>query len=413
MRRLTLVVILLLAVNQSASAAEPVKLRIAMYRGNAPWAVVAAFYEEFTKEYPHIELELTNVYGNQMDRLTVEMVGGVAADVFATWDETTVLSMQRGFTMDLMPLLERDGLVGELADLLPASLELMTMDGGLYGLPQYQAVGAIYYNRDMFEQAGIPDPDGSWDWDEFASVVQKLSRSDGAQAVTTGFTQFPQWIFFFPWFEQGGVRFDDPRTLPLNTPEAVQTVNFVKDLYDRGFIAWDWNAPFLERRSAMMHSGAWELTFLVRSGIRLGVTAPPTGPGGKSTLANSDVVSINRYTKHPEEAWTFIKWLYRPDVQRKYQQIKGLQPARLSLVPYWIDDVQELYRSYGMPPIHGMEAFMTNSAFARPQPFFADPSVITQDINPALHMIFGQNAPPASVLTLLVEEANRKLQAAP
>ena len=52
----------------------------------------------------------------------------------------------------------------------------------------------------------------------------------------------------------------------------------------------------------MTHSGAWELKYWVNSGVVMGVTAPPKGPAKSSTLANTDIIAINRNTKHPEEA---------------------------------------------------------------------------------------------------------------
>lgn len=413
MKRLITVLVLmcvLLVGSAMAHGAEPVRLRIALYRGTAAFHEVENLFSEFTKEYPHIELELVPVYGNQLDRMIVEMIGGVGADVFGTWDEPAVLAMRHGFNMDLMPLIIRDDVADQFEDTLAATRALMTLDGGLYGIPQYQGVGGMFYNRDLFAESGIEEPSGDWTWDEFAATVRRLSRSDGTQVRQTGYTQFPQWIFFFPWLEQNGVDLNDPYKVPLDQPEAIQAVDFVKDLMDRGFIEWNWTAPFLEGRSAMFQSGSWEIRYLLEPNLRMGVTAPPSGPAGPSTFANTDIVSINRHTEHPEEAWLFVKWLYQSDVQRKYQELEGLQPARLSLIRYWIDDVHALFRMHGVPEVHGMTAFLTNSAFARPQPFFADPSVVKDEINPALHAIFVNNQAPASVLKTTAERANLKLE---
>ena len=97
-------------------------------------------------------------------------------------------------------------------------------------------------------------------------------------------------------------------------------------------------------------------------------------------------------------------------MQLKYLQAFGLMPARLSLIREWIEAVRQLYRSHNAPAVEGLMAFLTNSAFARPQPFFANPRVIREDINPALAQIFTRGVPVRSTLEAMSEVANRKLK---
>ena len=257
----------------------------------------------------------------------------------------------------------------------------------------------------------MPSPDGHWDWQEFAQTAQRLTRFDGEQATVKGFWEFGSWLWFFPWFVQGGVSFSDPRSVPLDSPEAIETMDFVSDLVHRQFVGWQGSVDaFLDRRSAMMHSGSWELKYWVQTKTSMGVTAPPQGPAGRATLANTDIIAINRDTRYPGEAWELLKWFYSRDAQRSYLMKFELQPARLSLGPAWIESVRELYRAHDASEIENLEVFLSNSAFAMPQPFFADAQIITQDIMPAINMIMEQRAPARSTLSAMAAIATKKLQ---
>lgn len=392
-----------------AAAKDRVVLRLALADEKTPKEELDKLFAPFEASHPDIDLEVTALYGNNLDKLTTETIAGVGADVFTTYNESTVLSSLNGFNLDLTPYIRRDRWEGQLRDFLPPTLNLMRRGDGLYGLPQYQSVGAIYFNRPMFDESGLVYPDGSWNWDEFARVSQRLTRVQDGKVVVSGFTQYPEWVWFFPWLEQAGVSFEEPAVVPLDDPKAIQAVEFVHGLFQRGYVTWGWPGPFLEKRSAMTHSGGWELKYWVKQNLTMGLTAPPRGSGGRSTLANTDIISISRNTKHPEEAWTFLKWFYTPEVQRQYLGAFGLQPARLSLVGEWIESIRRFYQANGAPPVEGLQAFINNSAFARPQPFFANPRVIREDINPALSRVFTQNVPIRSTLETMAKAATRKL----
>lgn len=392
-----------------AHAQQQVTLRLAIADDKTPAEELEILFQPFLEQHPNIRLEILPLYGNDLDRLVVELAGGVAADIFTTYNEASVISMRRGLNLNLTPYIERDGLEDLVRDLLPASISQMSMNGQLYGLPQYQAVGGLYYNTNMFSEAGLPAPDGSWTWEEFFETVRTLTRFDGDVARISGFTQYPQWIWFFPWLVQAGVSFEDPAHVPFDDPAVIRIVEDLQQMVRQGYMVWDWPTPFLEERSAITHSGSWELKYWVNSTVPFGITAPPAGPGGRATLANTDIVAINRETRYPEEAWTFLKWFYSSEVQSRYLEMFGLQPARLSLTGEWIGSVHQLYEASGSPRVPGLEHFFSNSQFASPQPFFIDPIIISQDINPTLQRIFTEDIAAGPTLRSMTEVIRAKL----
>lgn len=320
--------------------------------------------------------------------------------------------MENGFLLDLKPYIDRDG-QGFINDLLPLTLAQVSRGNAIYGLPfQTSATGAVYYNRVMFDNAGLPYPDGSWDWAEFADTARRLTRTNGTDITQIGFAIAPAaWLWYFPWLVQSGVSFDDPYEVPLDTPEAVRAFEYLREWIDQEAFGWsNTRGSFPQQTAAMNFSGSWELTIWAGNAIPMGVTEAPTGPAGKATLTNTNIIAINKFTEHPDEAWEFIKWMYSREAQLEYVRRYGMQPVLLSLGYEWIEIVQERIRTSGHPPVPGVEAFITSSAYAMPQPFFANSAVIGQYIQPTVARILTENVAIAPTLEAMVQSAEAFLR---
>jgi ABC-type glycerol-3-phosphate transport system substrate-binding protein len=133
--------------------------------------------------------------------------------------------------MDLAPYIKRDNEKSLIDDFLPGTMRLTSSGEHIYGFPQYQATGAMYYRPNNFAEAGLPSPNGSWTWEEFAGVTQKLTRTNGAQVTTVGLTTVSPWLWLFPWFVSGGVDLTDDYNAPFDSPAAIKTAEYLNDLF--------------------------------------------------------------------------------------------------------------------------------------------------------------------------------------
>src|SRR5690606_34467947 len=93
-----------------AHAQQQVTLRLAIADDKTPAEELEILFQPFLEQHPNIRLEILPLYGNDLDRLVVELAGGVAADIFTTYNEASVISMRRGLNLNLTPYIERDGL---------------------------------------------------------------------------------------------------------------------------------------------------------------------------------------------------------------------------------------------------------------------------------------------------------------
>jgi len=406
----TLTLLLLIA---PFALARQVTLQVAIAdAGKTPIADLEEMARTFEHMHPGINIEIVTDYANSFDRLATHMAGGVAPDILHFYNETPILAMENGFLLDLAPYIERDGRQ-IVDDLLPLTLAQVSQGNAVYGLPfQTSATGAVYYNRVMFDEAGIAHPDGSWNWDEFAQIARRLTRTSGTEITQIGFSIAPTgWLWLFPWLVQSGVRFDDPYEVPLDTPEAIRALEYLRQWIDLQAFGWGaTRGAFPNQTAAMGYSGSWEITIWADRNLPMGVAEPPTGPGGKATLTNTNIIAINRYTEHPEEAWQFIKWLFSREAQLEYTQRFGMQPVLLSLGLEWVRIVQERIRAKGKPEVPGVEAFITSSAYAMPQPFFANSAVIPLYIQPAIERIMTESVAIAPALESMVQAAESFLR---
>ena len=403
---------LLFALMSAAGVAQTVTLQVAIAdAGKTPLADLTEMVAEFERQYPDIKIEILNDYANSFDRYATHVAGGVAPDIVHFYNEAPILSMENGLLLDLRPFIERDG-EDIVSDLLPLTIEQMSMNGSIYGLPfQTSATGAVFFNRVMFDHAGIAHPDGSWDWAEFAEIAQKLTRFDGDSITQIGYQQNASWLWFFPWLVQAGVDFSDPMRVPLATPEAVRAFEYLREWIDREAFGWGGSSgAFPEQRAAMNLSGSWEITIWAGNQIPMGVAPAPSGPAGKATFTNTNIIGISAISRHPEEAWTFLKWLYSRDAQLEYVRRYGMQPVLLSLGYDWVEIVGERIRSAGHPEVTGIDAFVTSSAYAMPQPFFAKSAVIGQYIQPVVNEIMTENTAVAPALEAMVPSAEAFLR---
>jgi len=404
-------VLLLAAAGVAGVHAEKVVLRVAIAdTGKTPADELDKIVERFEAERPDIDVEIEQDYGGDFDKLATHVIGGTAPDIFHAFNEVPVLAMRNNFCLNLSPYIEKDDMGDLISDLLPAVLDQMSQDGSIYGLPfQTSAVGTIYCNPQMFAESGMILPDGSWGWDEFGQTCRKLTEFDGERVVRSGYQQYTAWLWYFPWFVQSGVEFDDETEVPLGSAEAIRAVEFLYEWIERGNISWGWGA-FPAQTSAMTFSGSWELKYWVDSNVPMGIAPVPSGPAGKATLTNTNVIAIISQSRHPDEAWDFLKWFYGVDVQRQYMEMFGMQPVLLSLGYEWTDALEEFYSSHGASKVTGLENFITGSAFAMPQPFFSNAAVISQYIQPAMDQIMTGNKPASSTLKSMSEAATRFLQ---
>ena len=243
----------------------------------------------------------------------------------------------------------------------------------LWGLPRDVSAFAIYYNADLFDEAGLDYPGGDdWDWDRFGEAAEEIS---GLGDEVFGFGMNNWWANWGYFVNAAGSSFfnEDFTACGLDNDATVEGLDFAASLFDNNYaIPWgtDSEPPFLAGNVGMFLNGRWATPGTIANAEFNWQVAPlPIGPSGEETnwlFWGAYVVNAN--TEHPEEAWDLVTRLTSAEIQGQIASLGANIPSRAT------DEAIELF--VGTLPDSGVnnQAFIdgTTSADVRTEaPLFA------------------------------------------
>ncbi|WP_246240945.1 ABC transporter substrate-binding protein [Anaerocolumna sedimenticola] len=245
-----------------------------------------------------------------------------------------------------------------LDDFIDSSKTIMSIDGKVYGVSSCTVSPILYYNKDVFDTAGVEypnsDPANSWTMDEFREVAKKLSTDDiyGCYGLETVADTLAAQII-----SNGGARYSaDYKTSTMNTPEVKKVLETIKAVRVEDGSAPDATTldsvgmkavQMLETgKVAMLIDGSWALQELAASGMNVGM-APLPSYGKVLTTGQAHLHCISAGTKYPEQAWEFVKFLSSLDYQGALVSSGLWMPNRKSM--YEADMVAKWYKD----DVHG------------------------------------------------------------
>jgi multiple sugar transport system substrate-binding protein len=273
--------------------------------------------------------------GNYFTKLKTELASGTAPDIF--WIGAVELAdfVNTGKVLDIKPFIDADSEFN-LDDFYPQTIEELSRDGKVYGLPRDVSTMVTYYNADLFEQAGLPTPkelaeQGNWNWDTFLQSAEALT-DESNQQYGVGFGNWwgPGWGYFV--HAAGGSPFNEDRTAcALDTPEAIAGATYVRNLYEQQLLpASDAESEnlFNAGKIGMYLNGRW-FTPGVRQNASFNwdVAEMPEGET-KSTWLFWGPYLINADTTSPEAAWQVLKQITSAESMAKVAEMGTNIPAR-------------------------------------------------------------------------------------
>jgi multiple sugar transport system substrate-binding protein len=144
------------------------------------------------------------------------------------------------------------------------ALRSFTYKKQLWGMPYASYPVVLFYNKNLFDKAGVSYPttsweDKSWNWEAFLDAARKLTvtGSDGkiAQAGISGM----QWHYFWPWYFGGDWSDEDAKVAKLNDPKTAKGIQEVADLWLKYKVA-DQGGSFNSNKAAMTVDGVWTMS---------------------------------------------------------------------------------------------------------------------------------------------------------
>ncbi|WP_324669819.1 ABC transporter substrate-binding protein [Geochorda subterranea] len=306
--------------------------------------LITRFVEPAVKPYG-IEVRYEPIAEDFSTYLFNSLSAGTAPDLFYVdifWAEPL---MAAGQLEPLDAYLQRSEALSK-EDIIPSLLEAFTYQGKVYGIPKDFNTLAVFYNKDIFDEAGVPYPDESDTW---ASFTDKLRRVSRPQEGIYGIALAPEFARFGAFAYAAGFRlFDERGRSDLSQPGFVEAFEWYTGLVDEGIgilpadIGQSWGGgAFATERVATAIEGAWILGFLRDQAPNLpyGATLLPrhAGTGQRGNFIYTVSWSINAASRVKEEAFRVLEALTSPEAQQWVLQRGLALPSRQALLddPYF------------------------------------------------------------------------------
>lgn len=307
-----------------------------------------AIVEAFERSHPEIQLE--SAQGLQISGpaaesgLLMQFAGGSAPDVVYVNFRSSATYINQGFLIPLDSYLKREPQLMTRLNPVVRKVLLDVGNGHVYSLPYAEFVQALYYRKDLFQNAGL-DPDRPpRDWDEFYSDAQKITDQKkniwGFEFDNTPDDQAYWWINFL-WQAGGEVVVRNPKgqwVADYATPAGVTALNFYKKLLTAPWIGPDGQmyigvartTPNYAKDRADGKVGMW---FAYQSNVienttdtttlnpsLVGIAPMPKGPTGiTANEINAAMWGISSQIRDPkvrEASWEFVQFMASDEADR-------------------------------------------------------------------------------------------------
>jgi multiple sugar transport system substrate-binding protein len=299
--------------------------------------LVQDFYKEFEKEHPGVDVRVESIPGSgeYVHKMILNFVAGTQPDVMVLDASSAAVFIENGLLTDLSPFLARDPEVS-LDDYYANVVEIARRGEKVYAIPGDFTPMVLYYNKDLFDRAGVPYPDGSWDFEEFLETAKKLTIP-GKQHGFVFSNWMPGWIMWL-WNNGGDVLSPDGSRAQgyLDSPQNAETVAFLRDLIETHKVAPSISEAastgvdlFANGQAAMAISGHWALVGYKNAPKddqgrpkidwkRLGVAALPHNMPESHTVMYEAGFAIPKGSPSPELAWELVKMWTGYRLQSRY-----------------------------------------------------------------------------------------------
>ncbi len=327
----------------------------------------------FNKLNPDLYL-MIDPNNTDQQKVIVQAIGGVGPDVFDTFGQASLEAYVRaGVAWDITEAMTEAGI--EIPKIIwPVAVPSCVYKERYYGFPCNVNANAMWFNKDIFDKAGVPYPKPGWSWDDLIRIAKQLTVKgrDG---------KIQQFGLYFGWTNWGdrndllyqfGARIfnDDGTRCEIGSPEAIEAMQLSQDLMykhrvtpspiDEAALSTQggWGSGgityLMGGRVAMAYGGRWWLNLIRKEkpDLNLGVVEMPYAKV-PSLAGGARCALVNRNSPKREAALRFIKYLASPEYnQLLNDQADALAPVMASAYterflhnPEWPkEDYNEVWR---------------------------------------------------------------------
>ena len=370
-------------------------------------AVVAAF----EAKNPDIKVDFEAVtFSDIFLKYKTLIAGNAAPDVMAMNYDNAYQFASLGSLEPLDEWINQTGLDEKLY--FQSTLDMFKVNGVQYSMPATFSAVALFYNKDLFDAAGLEYPQRDWTWSDLEKAAIALTKD------TDNDGKIDQWGYTFPWWplvlEMYGAGFwsTDAKTCTLNSPQGIKAIQSIVDGRYEGKFAptadqlaeqGDWDS-FIAGKLAMFPTGNWAVQpFNDRiTNFTYDIAHMPAGDQ-QATHVYANSYAMYAGSKNKEAAWKFMTFATGPEGTKIRQDGKyEISPVREIAEKYYVEALK------GHNPEHAI-IFMEVQDYAVPQPVHENWQQIYDTVAPEIDLALSQDKSVEEALNHACEGMDRVL----
>lgn len=300
----------------------------------------------YEKRHPNIDIIIEQFPGSSLKdfeiKLRLRFSSGQAPDVFALQENVMAEFVDLNLLEEAPPFIETMVQEESRNEMIR---EAPYFDGELYGMTSAAGPTVLYYNKDMFREAGLDPERPPRTWEELLEYADTLTvRDDAGNVVRAGISlrkrgfkpgTAEKWLTFL--FSAGGEAFNEEGTHALfNSKAGREALGFYKTiLFDRNIDSIELEGDqqgFGQGKAAMFIREVHVIRWLRRNypDLNFGVATLPERDTSLSS-GGPYVWTVSKQSLYPEESWQFIEFLMSKEAYARYASIGGVVPVTKSV----------------------------------------------------------------------------------
>lgn len=293
----------------------------------------------FEKENPDIKVKVISIASDYDTKLLTMYAGKEAPDVAQVAEAGQNFASKTLFE-DLTPYIKEAGIDTEAtwAD----ALTQYTWEGKPFALPDRGGPEIMYYNKDMFDAAGVDYPTADWTIEDYTKAMEKLTLKEGDKTIqygASGLDWTPNWGVMMN--SNGGEVMKDGK-LTIDSKENLEVLDWYNDIYQKGYVLTyqelenvknsNADSMFSQGKVATLTTGFWNIaSFSALDDLNYDI-APMPSFSKQTTWPFGSALAMSKDSKHKEAAFKFMNYMTDVEAQTMLGDSLGDCPANLKVL---------------------------------------------------------------------------------
>ena len=311
------------AASPSASQASAASITLRLHIRTGPYGDVwTQRGKDFEQKHPNVKTAIepfsSDVLSQKIQTMAAAGTVGDAYFVPTVWAEH-YLFFSSGIARDLTDYANADKV--DWSQWYKTAVDQIHLSGKLVAMLDGASPGraGLYYNKTLFKQAGLAEPNADWDLNKLVQAAKALTHNGiyGLHTLHRDSVELLIWLRSFG----GDLYSQDGKKVTLTTPESMQGITWVwNTLYqwkcslpatsDTGSADQSYGTVFAAGKLAMFNSGTWDANTVEATKIDWGLAPLARGPVGKrGSMAEANTCQVTAASKNPDVAWQWAVWI--------------------------------------------------------------------------------------------------------